>query len=142
MITDLKDFELYGDDDSPYWAGYGERLILVIPEDFKIGDSLTPFVALKDEVTSGRILAINYEEHTPELTDTCVHTEHCCFNDGCKYGDDDCPVYLGYKKQSHVCEACHDLNDENYVPELPKILKKDVEDRRKFYELMIFDVFD
>lgn len=29
-----------------------------------------------------------------------VHTEHCCAENGCKYGDIDCPVWLGYKKQS------------------------------------------
>lgn len=30
----------------------------------------------------------------------CVHAEHCCAEHGCKYGDKDCPVWLGYKKQS------------------------------------------
>lgn len=33
----------------------------------------------------------------------CVHTEHCCVNCGCKYGDEDCPVVLGLKKQSNPC---------------------------------------
>lgn len=31
----------------------------------------------------------------------CVHTEHCCIYHGCKYGDDNCPVWLGYKPQSY-----------------------------------------
>lgn len=31
----------------------------------------------------------------------CVHTEHCCVYHGCKYGDDDCPVWLGIKPQSY-----------------------------------------
>jgi hypothetical protein len=35
----------------------------------------------------------------------CVHTEHCCENCGCKYGDEDCPVVLKLKKQSHDCET-------------------------------------
>lgn len=36
----------------------------------------------------------------------CVHTEHCCILHGCKYGDENCPVELGYKKQSYLCESC------------------------------------
>ena len=36
----------------------------------------------------------------------CVHTEHCCVYHGCKYGEDYCPVYVGYKEQSHPCEDC------------------------------------
>lgn len=32
-----------------------------------------------------------------------VHTEHCCSLCGCKYGDTDCPVVTGQKKQSHPC---------------------------------------
>lgn len=35
-----------------------------------------------------------------------VHTEHCCARHGCKYGDEDCPVELGLKKQSYLCEWC------------------------------------
>lgn len=37
-----------------------------------------------------------------------VHTEHCCVNHGCKYGDNDCPVILGIKKQSFSCELCYE----------------------------------
>jgi hypothetical protein len=37
-----------------------------------------------------------------------VHTEHCCIAHGCKYMDDDCPVYLGTKTQSYICEDCQD----------------------------------
>lgn len=35
-----------------------------------------------------------------------VHTEHCCAEHGCKYGHDDCPVETGRKSQSHPCEMC------------------------------------
>ena len=35
-----------------------------------------------------------------------VHTEHCCFVHGCKYGDDDCSVKTGKKMQSFPCEMC------------------------------------
>ena len=37
-----------------------------------------------------------------------VHTEHCCYRHGCKYGDADCSVETGRKKQSFPCEACSD----------------------------------
>ena len=35
-----------------------------------------------------------------------VHTEHCCYRHGCKYGKDDCPVEMGDKEQSFPCEQC------------------------------------
>lgn len=41
-----------------------------------------------------------------ELKTKNVHTEHCCFEHGCKYGEDDCPVATGLQKQSYPCEAC------------------------------------
>lgn len=37
-----------------------------------------------------------------------VHTEHCCRQHGCKYGDADCTVELGIVSQSHPCEHCDD----------------------------------
>lgn len=37
-----------------------------------------------------------------------VHTEHCCEEHGCKYGDPDCPVETGRKKASFPCESCSD----------------------------------
>lgn len=56
----------------------------------------------------------------------CVHTEHCCRVHGCKYGDSDCPVWLGYKPQSHPCETCsYPICNEDYVgldvKDVPKI---------------------
>jgi hypothetical protein len=41
-----------------------------------------------------------------------VHTSHCCFVHHCKYGDDDCPVVLGQKKQEYPCETCGWESDE------------------------------
>lgn len=35
-----------------------------------------------------------------------VHTEHCCGEHGCKYGDEDCPVALKQKIQSYPCPSC------------------------------------
>jgi len=43
-----------------------------------------------------------------------VHTNHCCFEHGCKYGDDECPVELGLTKQNYSCGDCDDsLGEEN-----------------------------
>lgn len=39
-----------------------------------------------------------------------VHRRHCCFEHGCKYGHDDCPVDLGIIKQDYPCEYCHDVD--------------------------------
>ena len=35
-----------------------------------------------------------------------VHTEHCCGEHGCKYGDAACPVASGRQEQSFPCEDC------------------------------------
>jgi len=47
-----------------------------------------------------------------------VHTEHCCLEHGCKYGDDDCPVSSGKQKQSGPCETCG-LISEGYFDSDP-----------------------
>lgn len=36
-----------------------------------------------------------------------VHETHCCFDHGCKYGDEDCPVSLGLTNQEYPCEFCN-----------------------------------
>lgn len=35
-----------------------------------------------------------------------VHETHCCVTYGCKYGHDDCPVYLRLTEQRHACMDC------------------------------------
>lgn len=40
------------------------------------------------------------------MTKIGVHQTHCCSIHGCKYGDDDCPVYLKEIKQAYPCESC------------------------------------
>ena len=44
--------------------------------------------------------------------ENCVHTEHCCVIHGCKYCDSHCPVELGKKKQSYMCEMCESLEED------------------------------
>lgn len=46
-----------------------------------------------------------------------THTEHCCAWDGCKYGRDNCSVTTGNKPQSHLCESCHNLEEEGEYDE-------------------------
>lgn len=47
------------------------------------------------------------------IDDKDVHTEHCCYRHGCKYGEgDSCTVSSGLKQQSYMCEGC---DDELYV---------------------------
>lgn len=39
-----------------------------------------------------------------------VHTEHCCIDHGCKYGEDEtCTVVQKIAKQSYPCEMCDEL---------------------------------
>lgn len=52
----------------------------------------------------------------------CVHTEHCCRIHGCKYGDEDCPVYLGQKPQSFACESCGEME----LDDIPMISKREL----------------
>ena len=42
--------------------------------------------------------------YTPPIKD--VHTEHCCIDCGCKYGEPDCTVVTGILKASAACEDC------------------------------------
>ena len=45
-----------------------------------------------------------------------VHAAHCCKWHGCKYGDDDCPVYNGKVEQLYICEDCDwELGEEEYI---------------------------
>jgi|GEM_PF-6944422 len=38
-----------------------------------------------------------------------VHKTHCCFQHGCKYGDDQCPVEIGLIKQDYPCQDCDEF---------------------------------
>lgn len=64
-----------------------------------------------------------------------VHTEHCCKDHGCKYGEDDqCSVMQG-RKQSYPCEQCSqdaDLTPEEKAKKLGvKLIPKIPEEQRK-----------
>lgn len=47
------------------------------------------------------------DSQRPSHDHTAVHASHCCFQHGCKYGDDDCPVASGQVKQLYDCEECY-----------------------------------
>ena len=54
-----------------------------------------------------------------------VHTEHCCARHGCKYGDPECSVALGIKKQSWNCETCdYEMHPTNELVQLMTWLKE------------------
>lgn len=62
-----------------------------------------------------------------------VHTEHCCVEHGCKYGDLDCPVWLGYQRQSYPCEDCGEFTADSPWPKnqtMPNIPKKEILEER------------
>lgn len=65
----------------------------------------------REELRPGEFWSMVGEEWVSEETEPphvftsnkkCVHTEHCCAEVGCKYGDKNCPVWLGYAKQSYA----------------------------------------
>jgi len=58
-----------------------------------------------------------------------VHTEHCCAMHGCKYGDEFCSVWLGYKKQSY---GYWDGYDETCP--IPEISEEEFKKRRELVE--------
>jgi len=61
----------------------------------------------------------------------CVHSEHCCINHGCKYGDDDCPVWRGFKRQSYPCESCWmDAEYSDKRPSIPVVTEKTIKRRQ------------
>lgn len=55
-----------------------------------------------------------------EEFDKCVHTEHCCAENVCKYGDKNCPVWLGYKKQSFPYWDGGIEDIEYFIPIIPE----------------------
>jgi len=73
----------------------------------------------KEEIKKARAIKEKFlEEKRIEFSKTAktslpkeewgVHESHCCFEHGCKYGDDDCPVAIGLIKQKYKCEICSD----------------------------------
>lgn len=71
-----------------------------------------------------------YDPITREPKDRrCVHTEHCCVNHGCKYGDPDCSVWLGLRNQSYPCETCSMYEDIENLSEVIPVSKKELAER-------------
>ena len=63
-------------------------------------------------MTLGSNPSVTTMKREPE-NNRCVHTEHCCVVHGCKYGDN-CPVELGKKRQSYLCEDCYGFMEFDY----------------------------
>lgn len=41
-----------------------------------------------------------------------VHAAHCCKECGCKYGDEECPVFTGKIEPYYDCSECADSFSE------------------------------
>jgi hypothetical protein len=58
------------------------------------------------------------------------HQLNCCVKHGCYYGQEhNCPVWLGYEKQSHFCDDCRIKRSGN-IPCLPTVGEQVIENRR------------
>lgn len=65
-----------------------------------------------------------------------VHQTHCCFVDGCKYCDDDCPVVSGEIAQEYNCEDCPSYAKSNVIHTInvdSETYKKYEENATSFY---------
>ena len=80
-----------------------------------------------DNAEAKEILEKTDQTREPEERRT-AHTEHCCVVHGCKYGDVDCHVYLGYRRQSYICETC-DIGGDVQLPNMPS--KEELQRRRQ-----------
>jgi hypothetical protein len=49
------------------------------------------------------------------MSETDVHTEHCCLEHGCKYNNPECTVTTGQKVQSYSCETCDFVEETERV---------------------------
>ena len=58
-----------------------------------------------------------------------VHRTHCCVLHGCKYGDEDCPVWNKKIKQDYPCEECGWVDEERKA-------------RRKNTEMIAVEIVD
>ena len=67
---------------------------------------------LKQKLREEKNLGRSNTTTIPE-SDFGVHTSHCCFEHGCKYGNPECPVELGIVDQEYECEQCRDVRNEN-----------------------------
>lgn len=68
------------------------------------------------------------------MIDKCVHTEHCCYIHGCKYGDPDCPVEFGFKPQSFECEECQEDKKNPLMMRINAVMMHNKILTEKFFE--------
>lgn len=69
-----------------------------------------------------------------------VHQTHCCFVDGCKYCDDDCPVVSGEIAQEYCCEDCPSYANPTVIHSIEVTVEqyKEYENNTKSY--YVFDM--
>lgn len=71
-----------------------------------------------------------------------VHINHCCEKHGCKYGDDGCPVTLGFYEQVGPCCDCDDYGDEEMVMDRSKTTAECAADLTKAICVLINTVIE
>lgn len=67
------------------------------------------------------------------MSEVGVHRAHCCVKHGCKYGEDDCPVYNGSVTQKYPCQDCSDYPDEAVDFEPKKEDNSPMENNNAYY---------
>jgi hypothetical protein len=77
--------------------------------------TIMEFIQRIDEIQADSAFTRELRDHfalVVEQDKKDVHTEHCCAEHGCKYGENACTVKSGDKKQSFPCEICDDEKEE------------------------------
>lgn len=74
-----------------------------IKENQELTEKLKLVTEERDNLLSAYQDALGLSPKYREKYNKDVHTEHCCQNCGCKYGEKDCTVVTGQKIQSFPC---------------------------------------
>lgn len=79
-------------------------------QDFSKYDDMKEFVELLPHETHHRVDMFEFlskMDKNVKTGDLTVHSNHCCYTHGCKYGEDDtCPVVQMKVLQRYQCEEC------------------------------------
>jgi len=77
----------------------------------------------KDEYLKAKSIIKQYEAEQKRLrklkktsiptNEWILHRQQCCFEHGCKFDKNDCPVVVGIIMQNQKCEKCYLEKDNN-----------------------------
>jgi hypothetical protein len=59
-----------------------------------------------------------------------IHYEHCCIEHGCKYGDNNCPIWVGKQRQARPCQDCSttDIFSHPIIPPIEELQERNLND--------------